>query len=401
MQSYYTKPKIYFYTLLLVSIYASSYDMYIASFPSLQDFFHTSTGAIQLSLTIFVVAAIFTAVPVGIISDLYGRKKCIIGLIMIAIIGTLLCVFATGIYQFYIGRALQGIAGSGIYIVSISIPNDLLKGEEFLKVWQWLTLAFYIAPSIATALGGYIVYHFNWETVFHVILVICIFALLCIVFTFKETGTIIKRNEETSRRKAILTNYKKVFSNQNFLIYCYVTAVAWAGIAVFYTILPFVIIDHLNYTPVFFGWVTFSMVICGVLGRLVNMTFFIRLMNLEQSVFVFSIMNTLSAALVFLALIFPENVTIYILIISCMLFGFSSSISAISGSSAAFKIFDKSLSASATAIYGLIIDLVIFMGLIVSPMLPASILTLGCILISLTGIGLCLVVKARRNSISL
>ena len=380
--------KIYFYVILLVAIYSASYDMYVASFPLLQAHFQANTGHIQFSLTIFVLASVITGIPVGILSDLYGRKKCLIGLIILAFIGTWMCVFSINLYEFYVGRGLQGIGGAGIFVVAISIPRDLLKGEAFLKVWQWLTLIFYIAPSIASAIGGYLAFHFNWQSTFWVILILALFALGVILFTFKETSSPIKNTDDGSSKTKIIQNYKRVGLDPKFLTYCYITAVTWAGMALYYVITPFIVMSQLGHTAVFFGWMMFSMVVSGVVGRALQIILFRRFLSLEALTVVFSILNVLSVLSIFLIFLLPGNAVIFILVFSSLAFGFTSSISAVAGSSLALKSFDKSLSATAATLYGLMIDLIIFLVLVISPVLPASALTLAIVLTGLTSLGL-------------
>jgi MFS transporter, DHA1 family, multidrug resistance protein len=380
-----SKFKIYFYVLLLVSMYAASYDMYIASLPSLEIFFNVPSNIIQITIIVYVASGMLAAIPTGIFSDRFGRKKCLIVLISIMSLGTIICLYATNIYWFYVGRALQGIGGSGVYVVAMSIPKDLLSTQDFSKVWQWLTLAFFIAPSIATSLGGYIVFHFSWKMVFILILILCIATLAIIQFTFKETSHPQALKHESKNKKQFLNNYKLVMLNPKFLTYCYVTSLAWAGMGIYYIFLPFIIINQLHQSTIVFGWISFSMIMAGVLGRIVNMSFISRRLTLEQTAVRFCAKAFFASAILLLTLILPEKFSVVIIVCSSVLFGFSSSIAAIAGSTLALNIFDKSLSATTTAVYGLTLDCVIAGSLSIAPLLPTETIMMALMLIGLSG----------------
>ena len=394
-----TKLKIYFYVLLLISIYAASYDMYVASLPSLGTYFHQPSNLIQITITIYAAASIIMVIPIGILSDIIGRKKSLLFLIIIVIIGSIICLQPMkNLYWFYFGRALQGIGGSGIYIVAMSIPKDILQKEDFLKVWQWLTLAFFIAPSIATALGSYIVFHFSWQAIFYVIIILCIITFILIASLFRETkpqksNTIIANNN-----LSILTKYKAVFSSRKFLAYSYTTALAWAGMGLYYLFLPFIIVNQFHHNIIIFGWVAFSMVMAGVFGRILNMLVLSKKITLEQTAFNFCILNVFSSLLLLLATITPPELSFYLIIISSIIFGFSASISAIAGSSIALSTFDKTLSATATAVYGLMIDCVIAAVLAIGPIFSTSINTLSIIMVTLTISALVFVYFNQKNT---
>ncbi|MDF1757427.1 MAG: MFS transporter [Legionellaceae bacterium] len=383
-----TSFKIYFYVLLLVSMYAASYDMYVASLPSLGTFFNVPSNIIQITIIVYVASGMLAAIPTGIFSDRFGRKKCLIVLISMVLIGSIICLYAPNIYWFYVGRSFQGIGGSGVYIVAMSIPKDLLNKQDFSKVWQWLTLAFFIAPSIATSLGGYIVFHFSWQMVFIIIAILCLSTMAIILFTFKETNHPQALKNESKSKVDVLKNYKLVMLNPKFLTYCYVTSLAWAGMGVYYIFLPFIIVNQLHQSTIVFGWTSFSMLIAGVIGRVVNMSFISKRLTLEQTTVIFCVIALLASAILLFTLILPENLSVRIIIGSSVIFGFSSSIAAIAGSTIALNIFDKSLSATATAIYGLTLDCVIAGSLSIAPLLPTGIIMMSLMLIGLSGIAL-------------
>ncbi|MFT6835565.1 MAG: hypothetical protein ACJA0H_001605, partial [Francisellaceae bacterium] len=203
--------------------------------------------------------------------------------------------------------------------------------------------------------------------------------------TFKETSSTQESRNKSKIKKSIFKNYKMIILNTKFLTYCYVTSLTWAGMGVYYMFLPFIIVNELHQNTIIFGWISFGMVISGVLGRIVNIFFISKRFTLEKTTIVFCSLAIFSSAILLLTLISSDQSSIIIIICSSMLFGFSSSIAAIAGSTVALNIFDKSLSATATAVYGLTLDLVVASTLAIAPLLATKITMMALMLIGLSG----------------
>ncbi|WP_395946628.1 MFS transporter [Caedibacter taeniospiralis] len=177
---------VYFFAIFLVGVYVCAYDMYISALPLLQKDFGVSIGQSQLTLSLFVIAGAIFAIPAGIISDKFGRKKTLILYCLVVIAGSIVCLFSHNIMLFYIGRILQGVGASGLYIIVVALPKDLLSGSTYIKTWQSMTLLFYLAPSIAGFIGGYIVYFGGWEWVFSRVILVALVTLILVLRYFKE-----------------------------------------------------------------------------------------------------------------------------------------------------------------------------------------------------------------------
>ena len=392
-----SRKKLYFFVLLLVGVYAAAYDMYAPALPELGQYFNVASGSVQVTMTLYAAAGVVATLPIGWLNDALGRRRCSIILAALVVTGSLLCLGSPGLWLFYLGRILQGIGGSGLYIVAISLPKDILQPKEFLKVWQWLTLIFYLAPSIATAIGGYVVFHLSWKAVFIIISVLSLLTILCVSFFLDETNPLQQQpdRQPSTNKTTTLKRYRTVVSSSRFMTYSYITALAWAGMGSFYLFLPF-IINTLNGSAMIFGWVAFAMVIAGVCGRLLNLFILSYYYTLEELVRFFCALNVASGLLLFLPLLAPAGLALPLLAGATILFGFSAAIAAIAASSLALSQFDHQHSSAASAIYGLTIDLFITMALVVSTLLPATTAALGSFIVTLCLTGLVLVWRCQR-----
>lgn len=137
--------------------------------------------------TIFMLTSSVTAILVGKLSDIYGRKPIIIIGVAIFMIGTFLCGTSTNIIQLIIYRGIQGFGAGMIMSTAFAAVGDLFPPRERGR-WQGiLSATFGFSSILGPSLGGYIVEYFDWHWIFWVFLPIGVIALILIFWLFPKT----------------------------------------------------------------------------------------------------------------------------------------------------------------------------------------------------------------------
>ncbi|MCF6409962.1 MDR family MFS transporter [Pseudalkalibacillus salsuginis] len=130
--------------------------------------------------TVFMLASSVTAILVGKLSDIYGRKPFILIGIGVFMIGTFLCGTSDTIIQLIGYRALQGFGAGMIMSTAFTAVGDLFSPRERGR-WQGIMgSVFGLASVFGPTLGGYIVDNFDWHWIFWVFLPIGIIAFVLI-----------------------------------------------------------------------------------------------------------------------------------------------------------------------------------------------------------------------------
>ena len=175
--------------------------MLIPAIPDLIGHFHVSYGMSSWILTSYLIAGAVMTPIAGKLSDIYGRKKILLIIMVIYAIGVSMAGFASDIYFMIFARAIQGV-GMSMFPIAFGMIRDQFPREKISIGQGVITSMFASGAVIGLTVGGIIVQDYGWQNTFFTIIPIAI-ALLLIIWRFIHV-TDIKEEDQSQKRSRIL-----------------------------------------------------------------------------------------------------------------------------------------------------------------------------------------------------
>ncbi|ALE05106.1 MFS transporter [Arthrobacter sp. ERGS1:01] len=133
--------------------------------------------------TAYLLATTIVMPIYGKFGDVLGRRNLFLAAIAIFTLASIGCAFATDFWGFVIFRAIQGLGGGGLMILSQAIIADIVPANERGKYMGPLGAIFGLAAVAGPLLGGYFVDHLTWEWCFYINIPVGIIAFVIAFFT--------------------------------------------------------------------------------------------------------------------------------------------------------------------------------------------------------------------------
>lgn len=145
--------------------------------PSMPDWgreFGTSTTAVQLSFSGFVLTYGVLQLLYGPLSDRLGRRPVLLAGLAVAAVGSVAAALAPSLPALVAARALQGAGAAAGMVVGRALVQDLFHGPERTRVMGFVGMVMGLCPPGATLLGGQLHERLGWQANFWFVAVLAL-----------------------------------------------------------------------------------------------------------------------------------------------------------------------------------------------------------------------------------
>jgi len=251
-----------FTVALLAMLAPFSIDTYLPSFVSLGDEFQIGQEALQQSISLYLLAFAATTLIYGPLSDSFGRRRVIIGALLIYIASSIGCFLAQDYSTFLLMRIGQGLSASGGMIVGRAVIRDRFEGAQARQAMSYVMLLFALAPAIAPMIGGLLQDWQGWRSVFVFLTILGGVTTLYTLRYLPETLPVHER--QPFHLLTLLKHSIETLRHRQFLGLILTISFAFAGFFIYVVGAPVVIFDHLALGSDDF-WILFVPMVAGMM----------------------------------------------------------------------------------------------------------------------------------------
>jgi MFS transporter, DHA2 family, multidrug resistance protein len=174
---------------LTLGVLAVGLDVTVLSvaLPTLAGVLKASESDLQWFSSGYALVLAAGMLPAGVLGDRFGRKKILIGALVLFGAGSVACAYAVNPGQFLAGRLLLGAAGAAVVVMALSVMTVLFDEEERPRAVGIWAAANFVALPIGPIFGGWLLTNFWWGWIFLMNLPVALVGLIAVLALVPES----------------------------------------------------------------------------------------------------------------------------------------------------------------------------------------------------------------------
>ncbi len=296
-------------------------DTYLPAFAGIASALDASPLQMQQTLSAYLLGIAVMNLFHGALSDGFGRRPVILAGIGVFALASVGCALADSIGTLVAWRVLQGLSGGAGMVVARAVVRDLFDAVDAQRMMSQMTLFFGVAPALAPVVGGVLLVHLGWASIFWFLAGVSLLLWASCAAWLPET--LPPERRQSLRIAPLLRGYWGLLSNARFVTLVLVSVLPFNGFFLYVLSSPEWLGTHLRLEPTQF-YIYFVLSISGVMagawvcGRLAG-----RVPKRRQIRWGFQIMAATAVGNVTLNAMFDAHVSWALVPVTLYAFGWS------------------------------------------------------------------------------
>lgn len=148
---------------------------------------HTDQAVIGLSQTWFFTAAALFSLFLPRLSDIVGRKKILLGMMLMMAVGSVIAAMAPDVTWLFVGRIIQGVSGPTVPLCLIMLRSAVNNPRKYGALMGLITAVNGGVAGVDSFVGGYFAEHFGFRSIFWLMVGLAVVATALIAFLAGES----------------------------------------------------------------------------------------------------------------------------------------------------------------------------------------------------------------------
>lgn len=155
--------------------------------PTLADDLHANTSELQWIVNAYVLLLAGAMLPAGVLGDRYGRRRLLQIGMLVFLIGSLGCALTSHIGVLIGMRAFMGLGAAIIMPIVLAMVPIMFNDEDRPRAVGAMTAALAIGVPLGPIVGGYLLNHFSWNSIFWINVPVGIIAMVAVATLVQES----------------------------------------------------------------------------------------------------------------------------------------------------------------------------------------------------------------------
>jgi DHA2 family multidrug resistance protein-like MFS transporter len=174
---------------LALSVLVVGLDLFVLTLalPTLSDQLHASTSDLQWFVDAYSLVLAAALLPAGLLGDRLGRKKLLAIALVLFGVASLACAYSTSAGELIAARAVAGLGAAVILPLALAVLPVLFTPAERPRAIAIVGGATFLGYPVGPILGGWLLDHFWWGSVFLINVPVVIIAVIAVVWLMPES----------------------------------------------------------------------------------------------------------------------------------------------------------------------------------------------------------------------
>jgi MFS transporter, DHA2 family, multidrug resistance protein len=174
---------------LSLSVLVVGLDVFVLTLaiPKLSIDLHASSSDAQWFLDAYSLVLAAALLPAGLLGDRYGRKRLLTWALVLFGISSLACAYSASTGELITARVALGLAAAVITPLALAVLPVMFTPDERPKAIAIVGGATFLGFPLGPIVGGWLLDHFWWGSVFLINVPIVVIAVVTVIFLLPES----------------------------------------------------------------------------------------------------------------------------------------------------------------------------------------------------------------------
>ena len=235
--------------------------------PSMQDWpviFSATQAQVQLTFSAYVGCYGLAQLVYGPLADRLGRKRVLLGGMVLAALGSALGALATDLSVLVMARALQGAGSAAGMVVGRALVQDLFEGRERTRMMAYVGMTMGVCPPLASLIGGQLHVGLGWASNFILALLLAVAFIIAAWHGLPDVRS--SQAPQASGWQQARGAYLQLLGQRAFLLYALILATTSATAYTYFAGAP-IVLKAFGVGPQSLGWFIMAVPVAYILGN--------------------------------------------------------------------------------------------------------------------------------------